>query len=124
MNTTRTITISAQEIKKDKQTFIACSAQINGKWYKIKFTKDCERNPKTKGRYYLTINFDDCSFEAGKPYKKDGKERKSNDIIWVRKITDIKKYTDEELAEENRAEMASIFGAEMSEMTPEDYERF
>lgn len=110
-NTVRTIELHSQEIKKDKQTFIASSAEINGKWYKIKFTKECDGAPKTRGIYALTIDFDECSVEKGKAYtNQHGKKGVSNDIIWVRHIVGIRKYTDEELREANRMAMNSIFG--------------
>lgn len=110
-NTIRTIKLHAQEIKKDKQTFISCSAEINGKWYKIKFTKDCDNAPKRKGLYELTVNFDNLSREKGKTYTtKDNKKAVSNDIIWVKNIVSIEKYSEEQLAEENRLEMSEIFG--------------
>ena len=48
-NTIRKITLHSQEVRKDKQVFIASSAEINKKWYKIKFTKECVDAPKTKG---------------------------------------------------------------------------
>lgn len=111
MENTRTITLHAQEIKKDKQSFIACSAFINNKWFKIKFTKECEKAPKTIGLYELTINFDDCSLERGKPYtSKSGRKGVSNDSIWVRNIEKIRKYTEDELKERNRNAMVEAFG--------------
>ena len=110
-NTVRTITLHSQEVKKEKQTFIASSAEINGKWYKIKFTKYCEGAPKTRGLYELTIDFDECSIEVGKRYTNSkGKSGVSNDIIWVRSIVGIRKYTEEELKHENRMAMGYIFG--------------
>ena len=110
-NNTKIIELHSQEIRKDKQVFIASTAEINGKWYKIKFTKDCEKSPKVKGLYELTINFDDCSLERGKPYtNKEGKKGISSDVIWVRKITEIRQYTEDELKEANRIAMANVFG--------------
>lgn len=110
-NNIRTFTIHAQEIKKEKQSFIACSAEINKKWYKIKFTKECEGAPKRKGIYELTIDFDCCSIERGKRYtNSQGKHGISNDIIWVREIANIHPYTDEELKASNRMAMSNIFG--------------
>ena len=111
MNTVRTITLHSQEIKKDKQTFIVSSAEINGKWYKIKFTQNCVGYPKEKGLYELTIDFDDCSVEVGKKYTNSrGKSGVANDTIWVRHIVGLRKYTDEELAVANRQTMSNIFG--------------
>lgn len=111
MNTVRTIKMSAQEVKRDNKKFIACSAEINGKWYKIKFTQDCINSPKTRGIYELTIDFDECSIEKGKKYENaKGKEGISNDTIWVKCIAGIRKYTEEELKATNRMAMSAIFG--------------
>ena len=111
METIRTITLHAQEVKKEKQTFIACSAEINNKWYKIKFTKECDGAPKKKGLYELTIDFDECSVEAGKHYTNSkGKDGVENDTIWVRHIVGLRQHTEEELKAANRMAMGNIFG--------------
>ncbi len=115
-NNIRKITLHSREIRKDKQTFIASDAFIGGKWYKIKFTKECERAPKNKGLYELTLNFDDCSLEKGKPYtSKDGEKRLSNPTIWVKDIVKIREFSDEERKEANRLTMAEIFCYEDSD---------
>ena len=111
MNMTQKFVLHAKEVKKDKQTFIAGSAEINGKWYKIKFTKECERAPKTNGLYDITVSVDEVSLEKGGTYiNKDGEVLKENDILWVRKIADIYKYTDEDLRRENRMKLEGVFG--------------
>ncbi len=111
METIRTIKIHAQEIIKDKQRFISCSAEINGKWYKIKFTKAVTDAPRDRGLYDLTIDFDECSIEQGKQYtNKNGKKGRENDTIWVKHIVGIRKVTDEELKAINREKMSAIFG--------------
>lgn len=110
-STVRTITIHSQEVKKDKQTFIASSAEINGKWFKIKFTKECGDGPKTRGLYELTIDLDECSIEAGKRYTNSkGKSGVANDTIWVRHIVGLRKHTEDELKAANRMAMGKIFG--------------
>lgn len=110
-NTERKITILVKEIKKDKQTFYVSSAKIGETWYKIKFVKECIGAPVHSGKYELTIDFDFCSFEKGKVYtNKKGKDLPENDIIWVKKIVDIREYSEEELREENREKMSAIFG--------------
>lgn len=110
-NTVRKIVIHAQEIKKDKQTFIACSSEINKKWYKIKFTKDVTDAPRKKGLYDLTIDFDECSLEKGKQYTNEkGKKGIANDTIWVRHIVALRQYSDDELKALNRVSMGSVFG--------------
>lgn len=117
METIRKITLHAQEVKKDKQSFVACSAEINKKWFKIKFTKSCNNAPKTSGLYELTIDFDNCSIEKGKPFTtKSGRKGVANDIIWVREITAIRKYTDEELRAANRIGMSAIFDGNDEEL--------
>ena len=111
MNTIRTIELHAQEVKKDKQSFIASSAEINGKWYKIKFTKECNDMPRVRGLYELVIDFDDCSVEKGKPYTNSkGKQAIANDTIWVRHIVGLRMHTEEELKAANRAAMNELFG--------------
>lgn len=111
METVRTIIIHAREVKNDKQKFISCSAEINGKWYKIKFTKDVKDNPRDRGLYELTIDFDSCSIENGKYYDTSkGESRKENDTIWVSHIVGIKKYSEEDMKAINRSKMGAIFG--------------
>lgn len=114
MSNIRTITISAKEIITDtKKKFISCSAKIRDKWFKIKFTQDCNDTPKTKGLYRLTVDLNECSVERGKHYtNKSGKKGVENDTIWVRSVAGLAKYTEEELAERNLAEMNDIFGEE------------
>lgn len=110
-NNIRKITLHSQEICKDEQVFIASSAEINKKWYKIKFTKECVDVPRTKGLYELTIDFDECSIEKGKQYVNSaGKKGIANDTIWVRHIVAIRKYSDEELKAANRIAMIELFG--------------
>lgn len=110
-NVTVTIVLHAQEVKKDKQSFIVSSANINGVWYKIKFNKQCEISPKIRGLYDLTISFDDCSVEKGKSYiGNDGEMHQSLDTIWVRKVENLRRYTDEEMRDRNRDKMSAIFG--------------
>lgn len=110
-STIRIIEIHSQEVKSEKNSFIASSAEINGKWYKVKFTKDCEKAPKKKGIYKLKIDFDKCSVEKGKVYvNSKGKEGISNDVIWVREIVEIRKLTDAEYAERNRKDLYEVFG--------------
>lgn len=111
METVRTIIIHAREVKNDKQKFISCSAEINGKWYKIKFTKNVADNPKFRGLYELTIDFDNCSVETGGYYEgKNGDTRKDNDTIWVDHIVGIRKFSDEDMKNINRAKLGEIFG--------------
>lgn len=112
-NTIKTIKLHVQEIQHDKKRFPACSAEIRGTWYKIKFTQDVSNAPKKKGIYDLTINFDDCSVENGKLYtNKEGEKVRGNSTIWVRAINSLRRYTEEELKAENRAIMCDIFGEE------------
>lgn len=114
METIRTIKIHAQEVQKSKkEKFIACSAEINGKWYKVKFVKGVADAPAENGIYDLTIDIDACSFEKGKYYQNSyGEQKRANDIIWVRNIVALRKHTEEELKEENRAVFGEIFDEE------------
>ena len=109
--------ISAKEVKQEKNSFIACSAKIGDSYYKIKFTKECERVPKTRGLYDLVIDEDKCSIQKGKKYvTKDGYEAIGNPTIWVKEIASIRKYTEAELAEINRANFAGVFAHENLEV--------
>lgn len=104
-----TIRLHSQKVENGKQTFIASSSQINGIWYKIKFTRDCENQPKERGLYDLTIDIDNASIEAGKPYtNKTGKQVMGNDVIWVKAIESIRKLNEEELKQLNRDRFARI----------------
>lgn len=109
MEVIRTIRLNAKEVKKDKQTFITCNSKIGSNWYKIKFRKECENAPKTRGIYELQIDLNNCSIEDGKYFTKDdGSRVKGNDTIWVRKIKNIRKLTEEELQEINTAKFNDI----------------
>lgn len=111
MESTKTIVLHAQEVKNGAAKFISCNAEINGKWYKIKFTKTCSKTPTKRGLYDLTVSVDDLSLEKGKPYvNKQGKKVMTNDILWVRDCVELRKYTEEDFAEANRLRMAEIFG--------------
>lgn len=107
----REVILHSKEIKKDKQSFIVNSAEINGKWYKIKFTKSCHDVPRTKGLYRLHIDFDDCSLELGKTVtNKAGKKFVENDTIWVRHVVGLEAFTDEEIKARNREALSKVFG--------------
>lgn len=63
--------------------------------------------------YELKIDVADTSLQRGETYtNKQGKKAKANDIIWVRKITEIRKYSEEELRENNSIIMAAVFDGE------------
>lgn len=107
----KVINTYTQEIKKDKQTFLVTSSEINGKWYKVKFTKSAGNVITEKGLGELKINLDDCSLEYGKEVAgKNGKKYKSNDIIWVRKAVDYRPLTEEELRAMEMAKFDEVFG--------------
>ena len=111
MQITKTITLHAQEIRNEKNKFIACSAEINKKWYKIKFTQSCNIVPKEKGLYTLVVDVDEISLEKGKPYtNSQGKKVNTNDIIWVRNVVELTKYSEEDLAKANRLSINAVFG--------------
>ena len=111
MENIKQIVLHAQEVKNGAAKFISCNAEINEKWYKVKFTKTCPKVPHERGLYDLTVSIDDLSLEKGKPYvNKQGKKAVSNDVLWVRNCIELRKYTEEDFAEANRQQMAEIFG--------------
>lgn len=119
MNKEQLIFLHAKEIKTEKGKFYASTANINGKWYKIKFVDTCTIKPKKEGFYYLTINIEDCSLQAGKTYtKKDGSLAKGSPVIWVREATKIRAETEEEAKERNVKSMTGVFGDNVEEDMP------
>lgn len=111
MEQIKTITVFAKEVKNEKQKFIACTANIANKWYKIKFTKASGIEVKENGLYEVVVDIDDCSLERGKEIEnKKGKMVKQNDTLWINKVMDINHYTEEQMKERNRTTMASVFG--------------
>ena len=103
-----TIQCYAREIKTEKNSFIAVTSQINGKFYKIKFKKDCNTIPRKKGLFHLTVDLDKISIQYGKEYAaKDGKKKEENPTIWVEEVDELKYFTDEELKALNRDKVAS-----------------
>ena len=105
-----TMQLHAREVKLDKNTFIACSACINEKWYKVKFRKDCEVTPKTKGLYDLTVDLGNCTLQKGKPIEINGKTTYENDTLWVSEVVELRKYTEDEIKEINRRKLGSALG--------------
>lgn len=104
-----TLRLHSQEVQNGKQTFIASSAQISGIWYKVKFTRNCEGQPKERGLYDVVIDIDNASIESGKPYtNKTGKTAMGNDVIWVKKLDSIAKLNEEQLKQLNRDRFAGI----------------
>lgn len=111
MNNQITLQLHAREVKTDKNTFIATTANFNGKWYKIKFRKECAVTPKTKGLYELTVDLGCCTLQKGKVYQEttDG-TKAENDTIWVAEVINLRKYSDEELKELNRVKLGKELG--------------
>lgn len=104
------IRVNAKEVRNGNMSFIAFSARIGDKWYKIKFNKDCNDVPRTRGVYEIKVDEGNTSLERGKPYiNKDGEERQGNDIIWIRRIDAIRQYTEEELRGINSHIMTAFF---------------
>lgn len=109
----RMFVVSAKEITQGKQKFIVCNTNVYGTWYKFKFTKECEKQPKKQGLYDISVESDNMSVQRGKPFTtKNGQVKEGNDIIWVRAIKSIRQYTEEELAQRNRDKLNEIFGEE------------
>lgn len=113
METIQTFTVSAKEVTVGKQKFCACVAQIAGKWYKVKFNREVKKSPNSRGLYDVTIDVNNCSVQNGKLYtKKDGTQGREAPTIWVKEITNIRKWTDEEMAARNMEKVASVFEGE------------
>lgn len=112
MNNQITLQLHAREIKTDKNTFIATTAYFNGKWYKIKFRKECSVTPKTKGLYDLTVDLGCCTLQKGKVYEVSDTDgiKAENDTIWVAEVVNLRQYSDEELKEINRAKLGKELG--------------
>ena len=72
---------------------------------------DCNDKPAEKGSYYIEVNYSDCSIQKGQKYidKKTGEEKFENDILWINKVVDIRKETDEERKEKNELKMKKVF---------------
>lgn len=104
---TRTFRINVKEIaKKDGSCkFPVANAKINDKWYKVKFTKDCDNAPRKAGLYDLTVDDDEMSIQTGTVKN----EHKQNDIIWVHAIVTVRRYSDDDIKEYSRAKVSSVF---------------
>lgn len=106
-------TVYAKEInKKDGGTFLTYITKINNEWYRVKFTRDCDRVPHKRGAYTLQIATEDLSIQDG-PVKNGFKE---NDIIWVKHITDITKASDAELKARSAEKVNKIFGVDVDDL--------
>lgn len=113
MSNIKTITLHTQEVRKDKQVFYTNTAEIRGKWYKIKFTKTCDNAdiPHERGLYELKVDVDNLSLQRGKPYTDNqGKRVVNNDILWVKSVIQLRKYTDDDFKDANRIVMSEVFG--------------
>ena len=109
-NYEKTFMISCKEVKSDSQKFIASTAKINGKWYKIKFTKDCELTPKKRGLYDITINLTEVSLEKGRPYTNSrGEQKMQNDTLWCKNVVKLRRYTEEEMVKRNLDTLSDVF---------------
>ena len=113
----KTITVYAKTVKLEKQTFVTCSTKINNKWYKVKFNRTCLEKPAEQGIYIITIDLLNCSIENGVNYiNKDNTIQKSNDTLWIKKLIEIRKKSEEELAEENLTKLENIFNETVEEL--------
>lgn len=116
-----TTRINGKEIVNGNSKFPAFTAKINGKWFKIKFTQECEKAPKTRGVYDLTFDTLKSSIQKGKKYvTTNGKEGYGNDIIWIKELVNVVKYTEEQLAEINAKDVEAAFGKFEAIDTDED----
>lgn len=113
MNTTKQIIIFTREVKANNQKFYVSETNINGTYYKVKFTRACVGSPQKAGTFYLTLNTAECHVQKGLPYtRKDGKQATDKDTIWVHRIVELREETAEEKAEKNAKRMSEIFGDE------------
>ena len=103
---TKLLNIYAKEVKAENKKFLVFTTII-----KEKFTMDCNEKPSEKGSYYIEVNYADCSIQKGQKYidKKTGEEKVENDILWINKVVDIRKETDEERKEKNELKMKKVF---------------
>lgn len=105
----RVFEVYAKEIRNDGRQFVACSTNIKGAWYKVKFNKQCENVIKSRGVYNVSADDMNMSIQAGQRVTNSkGKEVVTNPIIWIRHC-DIVKLTDEELSIRAAREVANIF---------------
>ena len=119
----KTITISARQVKAEKAQFIACSTKIADKYYKIKFVKECETQPKKRGLYDLTFDTKFASIQRGEKYvNKQGYEAEGQPTIWIKQVEKMRMYTEEELQEINDAKFEAVFAdEEAGEYIPEPF---
>ena len=112
MENTQKLTIYAKEIKLgDGKSFVAFTTLVKTKWFKVKFTRNCLTTPKEKGMYHLTIDVNDVSIENGHFYTdKNGVKKQGNPTIWINKVVELSKYTEEELKQIREAKLESVFG--------------
>lgn len=112
MEKTQKLTIYAKEIKmNDGKAFVAFTTLVKTKWFKVKFTRNCLTTPKEKGMYHLTIDVNDVSIEKGKFYTdKNGVKKQGSPTIWINKVVELSKYTEEELKQIREAKLESVFG--------------
>ena len=106
--------ITAKEIIVEKKKFYACTSYVNGRWIKVKFTRDCNNSPKSKGMYHLTVDTAYCSVEKGKTFtKKDGSVGVGNDILWVKKVVELVEFTQAEYDAKRNNDLNDLFGDEV-----------
>lgn len=110
MENTLKFKLHAREVKYENINFISCSAEIKNRWFKIKFTKDCEVSPQKRGLYDIEINPDECSIvKGGLFFRKDGTQGEENPTIWVRNVVNLRRWTEDEMKAENRAKFDEFF---------------
>ena len=108
---TKLLNIYAKEVKAENKKFLVFTTIIKEKFYKVKFTMNCNDKPAEKGSYYINVDYADCSVHKGQKYidEKAGEEKVENDILWISKVLDIRKETDEERKEKNELKMKKVF---------------
>lgn len=110
-STIRRITVHGREVNSERRSFIAFSANINGVWYKIKFTRAVTNVPRKKGLYEMSIDLKSCSTQKGAFYDdRNGVTRQENDTIWIKDLIEWKEASSEQYEALNVKTMLEIFG--------------
>lgn len=97
----KVIRVFGRKIDLGDKSFVTYSMKVReGKFIKVKFTKDCERVPKKAGYLLLTINASTCSVQKG---RKIDDERRDFDTLWVNEVIDAVKDEKYEAEQKEKA---------------------
>lgn len=103
--------ISSTTVKIGDKKFFRFATKLKDTWYTVKFTRAVNRVPSESGRFILRVNTSNISIqENNRTYITNGGEvRKESDILWISGYESLQKVSDEELEEENRKKVESLF---------------